>query len=156
MILRTLIKMIKKIGLYTLLLILTITSCNNINEEDVIGAYAENHKCFKDSIWLLPDGRFLQRIYNRKGTLIYEEESRWHLYPDRLRIDCISALPEREDIDTISPLALEGGGADLLFYREKDTFAIYIPVYHELEIGFYFYKVESGEKISEKIGRTGN
>lgn len=149
--------MIKKIGLYTLLLILTITSCNNINEEDVIGVYAENHKCFKDSIWLLPDGRFLQRIYSRKGTLIYEEESRWHLYPDRLRIDCISALPpECEKVDTLYPLELEGGGADLEFYREKDTFAIYIPVYIEVGIGFYFYKVESGEKISEKIGRTGN
>ena len=107
----------------------------------------ENHKCFKDSIWLLPDGRFLQRIYSRKGTLIYEEESRWHLYPDRLRIDCISALPpECEKVDTLYPLELEGGGADLEFYRKKDTFAIYIPVYHELEIGFYFYKVESGKK----------
>ena len=149
--------MIKKIGLYILLLILTITSCNNINEEDVIGVYTENHKCFKDSIWLLPDGRFLQRIYSRKGTLIYEEESRWHLYPGRLRIDCISALPpECEKVDTLYPLELEGGGADLLFNRKKDTFAIYIPVYIEVEIGFYFYKVESGEKISEKIGRTGN
>ena len=135
--------MVKEIGLYILLLILTITSCNNINEEDVIGVYAENHKCFKDSIWLLPDGRFLQRIYSRKGTLIYEEESRWHLYPDRLRIDCISALPpECEKVDTLYPLELEGGGADLEFYRKKDTFAIYIPVYHELEIGFYFYKVK--------------
>ena len=135
--------MVKEIGLYILLLILTITSCNNISEEDVIGAYAENHKNFKDSIWLLPDGRFLQRIYSRKGTLIYEEESRWHLYPDRLRIDCISALPpECEKVDTLYPLELEGGGADLEVYRKKDTFAIYIPVYHELEIGFYFYKVK--------------
>lgn len=76
----------KKIVLYILSLLVMIVSCNNINEEDLIGTYVESHECFKDSIWTLPNGVFMQKVYGRNGSLIYDQKSTWRFNCGQLSI----------------------------------------------------------------------
>lgn len=119
-----------------------IVSCNEINEEDIIGTYAETHECFRDSIWLLPNGVFLQKVYDRKGNLIYDKKSTWHYNHGELSINCIYTLPPAcEKSDTLYPYELQGGFADMKFSKKGGRFAIYYPFFAELDKGIYFYKV---------------
>ena len=132
------------IVLYTLSLIVILVSCNNINEEDFIGTYTETHECFKDSIWLLPNGVFMQKVYGRKGKLIYDKKSTWRFNCGKLSIDCIYTLPPAcENVDTLYPHELQGGIADMKFSKKDGKFAIYYPVFVELDEGIYFYKISN-------------
>ena len=131
------------IVLYTLSLIVILVSCNNINEEDFIGTYTETHECVKDSIWLLPNGVFMQKVYGRKGKLIYDKKSTWRFNCGKLSIDCIYTLPPAcENVDTLYPHELQGGIADMKFSKKDGKFAIYYPVFVELDEGIYFYKIK--------------
>lgn len=133
-----------KIVLYILSLLVMIVSCNNINEEDLIGTYVESHECFKDSIWILPNGVFMQKVYGRKGDLIYDQKSTWRFNCGQLSINHIYTLPPAcENSDTLYPDELQGGFADMKFSNKNGRFAIYLPIFSELDSGFYFYKVKN-------------
>lgn len=133
-----------KAVLCILTIVITLGSCNFYTEQDLIGTYTETHKCFKDSIWLLPNGDFLQKIYGRNGNLIYKAKSKWRIYSDEISIDNLSSLPPKcDDVDTLYQEDLQGGPSSMLVSKRKEGFAIYIPIFIEVEEGIYFYKVES-------------
>ena len=131
----------KKIILLMILsTIFVMTSCNHVTEKDILGIYAENHKFYKDTIWILPDGNFRQKAYNRDGSLFYDAQSHWSLEDGMITIDSLYTLPEGcDNVDTIYHSEDTGGGY-LKISRKDGNMAVFVPYWIELDKGIYFYK----------------
>ena len=86
----------------------------------------------------------MQKVYGRKGKLIYDKKSTWRFNCGKLSIDCIYTLPPAcENVDTLYPYELQGRYADMKFSKKDGKFAIYHPVFVELDEGIYFYKISN-------------
>ena len=128
-----------------MLLFFMITSCNRVTEKDILGVYAENHVFYKDTIWILPNGNFRQKAYNRDGSIFYDAKSHWNLEDGMITIDSLYTLPEKcDDVDIIYH-SEETGGGYLKISRKDGQLALYLPFWIELDKGIYFYKIEDNK-----------
>ena len=135
----------RKIILFVVLsFILLMVCCNRVTEKDILGVYAEKHQFYKYTIWILPNGEFRQKAYNRDGSLFYDAKSHWNLEDGMIIVDSLFWFPEGCDNDDIVYDAKNVGSVFFKISRKNGIYAVYVPYWIELDKGIYFYKVEDG------------
>lgn len=126
--------------------------CTGVPKSELYGIYTNDYKNHRDTIWLYPEGKGEQKIYDKNNLLVYSYKFEWtykYAIPRSWATITINGITVPYDVDYTDSLYLPAEQfrfepmyySGLQFDKRNDTIMLLTENLPNVEYNQYFHKI---------------